>query len=248
MFERIRNHRLRPSPAMVVATIALLFAMSGSAVAATRLVNGDKLIKKHSLSGDRLRNATVTGAHIRLDTLGKVPSALRADSAVAADHAAKADSATNASTASDADCVDGTHSLSFYEEVTIASLGLNNEARLDLPNVGQLVVRSLYLAPGQPTSEALAIRFKATATSDARVWAGMTGAFSDAASAWRGTQYPLLYCAPGAENGFQEMFVAVNDGNQEVIMALAGQHSASIHLAWWKLSGHYVVVAQAAIH
>jgi hypothetical protein len=34
-----------PSPSMVVALVALVFAMSGTAVAATKLINGDKLIK-----------------------------------------------------------------------------------------------------------------------------------------------------------------------------------------------------------
>jgi hypothetical protein len=77
-----------PSPSMIVALIALLFAMSGTAMAAAKLVNGDKLIKKSSLSGNRLRNQTVTGSKIKLSTLGKVPSAARADSATTAQSAA----------------------------------------------------------------------------------------------------------------------------------------------------------------
>ena len=71
----------RPSPAMVVALIALVFAMSGTAVAATHLVSGDSLIKKQTLSGSRLRNHTLTGAQINLGLLGKVPSAALADKA-----------------------------------------------------------------------------------------------------------------------------------------------------------------------
>ena len=55
----------RPSPAMVVALIALVVAMSGTAVAATNLVNGDKLIAKHTLSANRLRNHTVTATQIK---------------------------------------------------------------------------------------------------------------------------------------------------------------------------------------
>jgi hypothetical protein len=77
-----------PSPAMIVAIVALVFAMSGTAVAASQLVNGDKLIKKHTLSGDRLRNHTVTGTQVNLSKLGKVPTAAQAD------HAATADAAT----------------------------------------------------------------------------------------------------------------------------------------------------------
>jgi hypothetical protein len=66
---------------MVVAIAALVVAASGTAVAASRLVNGDSLIKKDSLSGNRLRNAAVTGKQIRLSSLGQVPSARTAANA-----------------------------------------------------------------------------------------------------------------------------------------------------------------------
>ncbi|HET9720035.1 MAG TPA: hypothetical protein VFP55_08170 [Solirubrobacteraceae bacterium] len=68
----------RPSPSMVVALLALLLATAGTAVAATKLVSGDKLIKKHSLSGNRLRNHTLTGKQINLAALGQVPLAAQA--------------------------------------------------------------------------------------------------------------------------------------------------------------------------
>ena len=94
MDEGRSRRRLRgPSPSMVVALIALVFAMSGTAVAATKLVNGDKLVKKQSLSGNRLRSQTVTGTQVKAGTLGKVPSAAQADSAT---HATSADTATSA--------------------------------------------------------------------------------------------------------------------------------------------------------
>jgi hypothetical protein len=73
--------RRRPSAAMVVAIIALVVAASGTAVAASRLVNGDSLIKRGSLSGNRLRNATVTGKQIKLSSLGTVPAARTAANA-----------------------------------------------------------------------------------------------------------------------------------------------------------------------
>jgi hypothetical protein len=66
---------------MVVAIAALVVAASGTAVAASRLVSGDSLIKRNSLSGNRLRNATVTGKQIRLSSLGEVPSAKTAANA-----------------------------------------------------------------------------------------------------------------------------------------------------------------------
>lgn len=82
--------RRRPSAAMVVAIVALVVAASGTAVAATKLVSGDSLIKKNSLSGNRLKNRSVTGSKIKLSSLGTVPRAA---------HAASADSATNATNA-----------------------------------------------------------------------------------------------------------------------------------------------------
>jgi hypothetical protein len=91
-------HR-RPSASIVVAMTALVVAASGTAVAATSLVNGDKLIKKHSLSGNRLRNHTLTGTQINLNKLGKVPSAKNADHATSATSATTATSAVSATNA-----------------------------------------------------------------------------------------------------------------------------------------------------
>lgn len=75
--------RRRPSAAMVVAILALVVAASGTAVAASRLVNGDTLIKRDSLSGDRLRADSITGRQIKLSSLGQVPKAKTAVNAEA---------------------------------------------------------------------------------------------------------------------------------------------------------------------
>jgi hypothetical protein len=83
----------KPSPAMVIALIALCVAASGTAIAASKLVSGDKLIAKKSLSGNRLRDHTISGKQINLSKLGKVPRAKNAD------HAATAANATEASDA-----------------------------------------------------------------------------------------------------------------------------------------------------
>jgi len=58
--------RHRPSGAMLVAVMALILAASGTAIAASAMVKGDKLIKKRSLSGNRLRNHTITGKQVNL--------------------------------------------------------------------------------------------------------------------------------------------------------------------------------------
>ncbi len=67
--------RRRPSAGVVIGVIALVVATSGTAFAAGQLVNGDSLIKKNSLSGDRLRDGSITGKQIKLTSLGPVPNA-----------------------------------------------------------------------------------------------------------------------------------------------------------------------------
>lgn len=83
-----------PSPAMIVALFALVVALSGSAFAASQLVNGDRLIKPGSLSGNRLRKHTITGTQVNLSKLGKVPTAKKADSATNATNASHAANST----------------------------------------------------------------------------------------------------------------------------------------------------------
>jgi hypothetical protein len=84
---------------MVVAIIALVVASGGTAIAAGSLVNGDSLIKKGTLSGNRLRSHTITGKQVNLKKLGKVPSAHAADLATKATSATSATNATNATNA-----------------------------------------------------------------------------------------------------------------------------------------------------
>jgi hypothetical protein len=90
---------------MVVAGVALIAGLGGTASAAFAPSKGDTIIARHSLSGNRLKNHTVSGAQIKLSSLGKVPTALSADnaqhaiSADASKHAFAADSATHATNA-----------------------------------------------------------------------------------------------------------------------------------------------------
>src|SRR5262249_11513055 len=95
--------RWKPSASMVVATLALIVALSGTAAAAFGPFTGDQIVKKHSLSGSRLRNHTITGTQVNLNALGKVPGATNADHATSADSATTGGSATSATNASTAD-------------------------------------------------------------------------------------------------------------------------------------------------
>jgi hypothetical protein len=87
----MRDFRLqRPSPAMVVALIALLVALGGTGYAAFKLPNGSvggKQIKKNAVTSIKVKNHSLRGVDINAATLATVPSAT---------HAAGADAATRA--------------------------------------------------------------------------------------------------------------------------------------------------------
>jgi hypothetical protein len=82
--------RFLPSPAMVVAVVALIASLSGSAVAALVITgksikNGTvttKDIRNHSLRGTDMRHDSVGGGSIKESTLGPVPSAYLAAGSV----------------------------------------------------------------------------------------------------------------------------------------------------------------------
>lgn len=102
----MRKHLRRPSPALVIALIALFVAMGGSGYAAVKL-NG-KNLKNKSIAGSKLKNKTITGGKLKNNTLGgtqvnesklgKVPSAAKADTATSATTAGSAGSAGNSNT------------------------------------------------------------------------------------------------------------------------------------------------------
>ena len=113
------SRRLRPSPALVIACLALFVALGGTVLAATRIDGHKVRIKSlpgnrlalRSLPGNRLKPGTIPGNRIAphslkgrqivAKTLGTVPNAAHADSADSARHAATAiaaDHATDATT------------------------------------------------------------------------------------------------------------------------------------------------------
>src|SRR6266536_1558817 len=82
-----------PSPAMVVACLALIVALGGTSYAAIRLPAnsvGTKQLKKGAVTGVKVKSNTLTGKQIEESTLGKVPSAASSDSATSATTAGSA--------------------------------------------------------------------------------------------------------------------------------------------------------------
>ena len=66
----------RPSPAMVVAILALVVALGGTAYAAQQINGG--AIMKQSIGGGKLKHNTLTGYQIKTNKIGIVPTAIRA--------------------------------------------------------------------------------------------------------------------------------------------------------------------------
>lgn len=66
----------KPSPAMIVALIALSVALAGTAYAAQSINGG--AIKKQTIGGGKLKKKTLTGFQINTNKLGVVPAAKRA--------------------------------------------------------------------------------------------------------------------------------------------------------------------------
>jgi hypothetical protein len=107
-----RSRWRRPSPALVVACLALFVALGGTVLAATKI--DGRTIRVKSLPGNRLEvgsvpanrlaPGSVKGEQVDAGTLAQVPNAAHADSAVTARHA---ETAVAADHAADATTVNG---------------------------------------------------------------------------------------------------------------------------------------------
>ncbi len=74
----------RPSPAMIVAIVALVLAMVGTGYAAVNLPKksvGTAQLKTNAVTNAKIKNGTITGKKLNLKKLGVVPLAAHASSA-----------------------------------------------------------------------------------------------------------------------------------------------------------------------
>jgi hypothetical protein len=117
-----RSRWRRPSPALVIACLALFVALGGTVLAATKIdgrtikvksLPGNRLVvgsvpgnrlRPGTIPGSRLAPGSVKGDQIAVETLGQVPSATHAESA---DTARRAQTAIAADHATDASTVNG---------------------------------------------------------------------------------------------------------------------------------------------
>src|SRR3954451_5785173 len=152
----------------VVSTLCLFLLLSGGAAfAAGRLgkntVGAKQLrrnavttakIKNAAVTTAKLRNGAVTGQKVEVKTLGKVPSASRADDAI---HAARADNASHATTAdraTDASALGGREAGSFGSgvmsgQITGLTTGLEDGAPTGLSKSGVFTTVAGLLPPGR---------------------------------------------------------------------------------------------------
>lgn len=176
MLQRMRPQR--PSAAMIVAVIALVAALGGSAVAddavqfaKSKVINGSK-IKKKSIAGSKLKNNTVTGTQVNESKLAKVPSAT------------KADSATKATSATNADTLDGVDSAGFARTGASAPprayAKVNDDGTLDTANSFNVIDSVLGTNPGRYCFK-LGFTPKSMVASAERYVGGANGAIAEVA-------------------------------------------------------------------
>ena len=133
----------RPSPAMIVALLALFVALGGSSYAAVKIgardiqrgAVGTRAIANNSIRSGDIRNATVSGADVKDDSLTNADidnanlnaksaeTAARATTATTATTAASASTANSATNADNAGKLDGLDSTDFTRPTCTSQTG-----------------------------------------------------------------------------------------------------------------------------
>ena len=154
--------RLRPSPAMVIACLALGIALGGTSVAAIQALPrnsvGTKQLKANAVTSPKVKNNAITGADVNEASLAKVPAAVNADNAANAANATNAANAANATNAGNAANLGGQPpsayaSSSIVRYAAIAADGTISSARgvvqanVTHPSTGVYCINGLSPAP-----------------------------------------------------------------------------------------------------
>jgi hypothetical protein len=181
------HRHLRPSPALILALIALSVALSGTAVAAAK-ING-KNLKNRSVAAAKIKVNSLTGTEIREAKLGRVPLAAKADSATEATSAATATSAVNAEKlgglAPAAFAQGGGH---VYNATVDVPANTSNAAILSVPGIGTVQADcsvagdSSILELKNESGGTLALIGSSTTTAGAVTLTPNDGALADAAT------------------------------------------------------------------
>lgn len=158
----------RPSPAMVVAVIALITALAGTAYAA-QTINGGA-IKKQTIGGGKLKKKTLTGFQINTNKLGVVPAAKRATHtywAVVNNPASPGNATLARASDPGISAVEGGGAVTVAFPASVsgcANVSSRNNAGPSVPNAGYAQTN---LAPSAPTAIEVHTRDKAGNNEDA---------------------------------------------------------------------------------
>lgn len=130
----------RPSPSMIVALVALVTALGGTAYAAQSINGG--AIQKQTIGGGKIKPNTLTGFQIKNEKLGVVPSAERAthtywvvvDNPAGANNASQSRASGTGITSAEGG---GVVTVSFPQNVTgCADIAARNNAGTTVPGAG----------------------------------------------------------------------------------------------------------------
>ena len=130
--------------ANVVSTIALFLAIGGGAYAATQLPKNSvksKQIAPGAVKTSDIAKDAVTGDKVNEATLGKVPTAIRADVAARADSAGSADHATAADSAGVASSLSGFAANNLAKTYSTSSAFFTSQLNLEVPGYGTYFVK-----------------------------------------------------------------------------------------------------------
>lgn len=140
--------RAKLTYANVMSTIAVLLALTGGATAIALSLPKNSVKSKQIAPGavktSDIAKDAVTGDKVAESTLGKVPSALRADSAARADNAATADNAghaTSADTATSASALSGFAPNNLAKTYSTSSALFTSQLNLEVPGYGTYFVK-----------------------------------------------------------------------------------------------------------
>jgi hypothetical protein len=157
----------RPSPGLIVALIALVVALGGTAYAAQ--INGSSIVKQ-SIGGGKLKHKTLTGYQINTAKLGVIPASRRATDTLWAvvDNPAGSGNATLARASDSTISVaegGGAVNVIFPGNVSVcANVAGRNNAGTNVPNPGYVQTN---ISPANPNAIEVHTRDKAGANEDA---------------------------------------------------------------------------------
>ena len=206
----------RPSPAMVVACIALAVALGGTSYAAVRLPAnsvGAKQLKRNAVTSPKVKNGAITGADVNEATLARVPSAANAASAANATNAAHATNADRATTAGTAGTANAAFST-FHDTPIPLPDALGAIATLSIPAPGNYVVNAKFGAFNQSAAASPAddCRLVAAGAVGDRLFFDVDGASADDNEAVA-LQLVQQFTAPG------EVVLRCTDAGQGEVLA-----------------------------